>query len=381
MTEPATTSELDAAIAAAFDFAEQRAWRSHDPFDLLLSPYAKVAARGELLARVWVQLGKRTGETTRRALRVPTSLEPKAVSDFLRAAALLAAGGAAAYRTRAERLAAMLESLQVRSAHGAGWGLTFPYASRFGRIERLEPNIYTTVNATQALLDVSELNGVAGVEEAVRAARRFLLEDLGFLGFGGHRWFRYSNGGTSPIVNVQASAAHLFARLSATHDDDEAAAIADACAATVLAVQAGDGSWPYSADGRASFVDGFHTGFTLEGLAGYAEHRQSDAAPGVREAIDSGMRFFERHLVDAADRPLGFADGEPTDDPQTAAQCVQTLVVCGGADARERAAAVWRRAVASQLDFGDQRLVSLRWSVGPSVLATAHLWAQTRLEA
>ena len=372
--------DLAGAIGVVFALGERRAWRSNDPFDLLRSPYAKVVSGSDLLARVWIQLGKRTGESTRRLLRVPEATEPKAISDFLRAAMVLATEGDDAYRPIGERLAGTLASLQVPSPNGGGWGLTFPYASRFGRITANDPNIYTTLNACQALLDAGDcLEGIS-FDASVDRARRFLLDDLGFLSYGGHCWLRYSRGGTSPIVNVQASAADFFARLAAGRDDEAAAAIADGCAATVIAAQSHDGSWPYSADGRASFIDGYHTGFTIEGLAGYADRRGDDRVEGTLEAVAAGMAYFKAHLVDEESRPLDFADGRPTDDPQTAAQCAQTLVLCGEEPDRERAGAVWRIAVAGHLDPEAQRLVSFRWSVGPSVLATAHIWAELRRE-
>ena len=60
MTSETTT--LESAARHAFDTAACIDWRSHDPFDLLLSPYlGAVRRRTPLLARVSVQIGKRSG--------------------------------------------------------------------------------------------------------------------------------------------------------------------------------------------------------------------------------------------------------------------------------------------------------------------------------
>ena len=87
-------TDLERATRRAFDTASGIDWRSHDPFDLLLSPYlGGLRRRTPLGARVFVQIGKRSGARTRKLLRVPTHEEPKALADYLRAAVLLASLG------------------------------------------------------------------------------------------------------------------------------------------------------------------------------------------------------------------------------------------------------------------------------------------------
>ena len=276
----------------------------------------------------------------------------------------------------------MLADLRTHTPAGCGWGLSFPYVSRFGPIALGSPNVYTTTNVCQALLDSEGASGESvAIPELVAAARRFLIEDLGRFSFGGSLWFRYAPGGTAPIVNVQASAASLFARLAWAHADEESKPFAHEAAATAVGAQRRDGSWPYSVDGSGEFVDGFHTGFTLEGLAGYRALAGAEAVAGTEEALAKGLSYFESHLITPTDIPREYADGAPTTDAQTVAQCAQTLALCGGAGGLERALRIWRQTVSRHLDPRPEEPLSLRWTLGPAVLATAHVLDRSRDES
>ncbi len=279
---------LRAALEHGFRLAEQLDWRSHDPYDLLLSPYARPLATSPFAARAWIQVGKRTGGGVRRILRVPLHREAKALADFLRAAVVLDCLGETAYRLTAGRLEQMLGELRSTTRAGCGWGLSFPYVSRFGPIAMGSPNVYTTTNVCQALLDAEGESGE--IPELVAAARRFLIEDLGRFSFGGSLWFRYAPGGTAPIVNVQASAASLFARLGWANADEDSKPFAHEAAATAVGAQRPDGSWPYSVDGerrvRRRVPHGLHA-------------RRPRGLPRSR-----GRRCRRRHRGGARQRPL-----------------------------------------------------------------------------
>jgi hypothetical protein len=301
---------------------------------------------------------------------VPTHEEPKALADFLRAAVMLSLVGDAWPEQYVTELSTRLRQKAVPTRSGNGWGNAFPYASRFVAVPADEPNIYTTTGACQALLDDYELTEREESLEAAVLGTRYILQDLGSFMHGGVSWLRYFAGTDAPIVNVQASAASLFARAAAIRSDDELLEAADRAAYAVVTTQRGDGSWMYSVDGRGDFVDGFHTGFTLEGLDDYASRRTATEAVAVETAVASGFAYFKEHLLTVDGRPRGFADGGASRDGQTLAQAIQTLLVCGhGADVAT-AGRIWL--------LGDEQLqrapfLSLRWSVAPFAFATAYL--------
>jgi hypothetical protein len=365
-----------AAARDAFALAARLGWQSHDPYDLLLSPLGRaVQERSWLGARVVVQVGRRTGKPVRRLLHVPEHHEPKALSDFLRAAALLVRSGEAWAEPFAPELASRLRSASVAADAGRGWGLCFPYASRFISVERGVPNLYVTTAACHALLDYHELDGDAAAFETAIDGCRFIVDGLGSFEHRGRRWLRYWRHLDSPVVNVQASAASLLARAGAACGDDRLIGRADDAVDAVLTAQRSDGSWPYSDDGRAEFVDGFHTGFTLQGLADYAALRGSDA---VRDAIARGFGYFVDHLLTADGLPRGVADGKPSLEGQNVAQCIQTLVVCSrGPHDASAAGELWQRCGPRLLSSRGDRFPALRWTIAPAVLATAYLAAST----
>lgn len=374
MADEIERRQLADAARRVFELGERLDWKSYDPYDVLLSPVGRVAERAPLGARILLQLGKHSGSSLRQVLRVPRHEEPKALADFLMAAAMLAQAGEEWAAPYTETLAARLVGVATRRPEGYGWGINFPWVSRFGAMAAGEPNIYTTTVACQALLDDHELSGRASSLQSALDGARFICDSLGTFVHRGRHWLRYSTGSTSPIVNIQASSAALFARVHRLRPDERLLDVADAAAEVTVAVQRPDGSWPYADDERGDFVDGFHTGFTLQGLRQYVRHR-GDGGVSAAAAVGSGFIYFKHHLLTADGRPRGFADGRVSSDGQTVAQAIQTLVASGDADDLALAGDVWRLMLAS--DRLERPFPALRWTLGPFVVATAALLRAT----
>jgi polysaccharide biosynthesis protein VpsJ len=373
MSAPSAVSpeRLVNALRRDFSLGQSAEWRSHDPFDALLSPFARrLPEISPLLARVVQQFGRRSGVRLRRLLRVPKHEESKTLADFLQAAVILAGIGETWSNDYVSGLSARLRGRAIETETGYAWGNAFPYASRFVAVPADEPNIYTTAAACQALLDDYE---AAGREESLQAAMlgtSFILRELGSFTYQGNTWLRYFANTDAPIVNVQASTSSLFARAGGINHEDELLEAADQAAQTVVSAQRPDGSWTYSVDGRGDFVDGFHTGFTLQGLVEYAAHRDPREAVSVEAPVGRGFAYFKEHLISADGRPRGFADGAETRDGQALAQAIQTLVLWGRESDAAMASRIWLDADA-QLQRAS--FLSLRWSVAPFALSTAHL--------
>jgi hypothetical protein len=364
---------LVASIASALELAGRLDYESWDPYDMLLAPAGPLVQRlSHFGARVVVQVGKRSGRRVRRILRVPPHVEPKAVAELLRAA-VVAAPRAPELEPVAGRLARLLIGLSRPTRNGCGWGLAFPYASRFVNAADATPNLYVTIVACEALLDFASARADDEARTAAAAGCSFIVDDLGRFELGGRRWIRYWYDNDAAAVNVQASAAALLQRASDDFGEARYQAMAEDAAELVLAVQSPDGSWPYAGDGRATFVDSFHTGFTLQGLAEYAARRPDES---VTRAVDAGFRFFKTALLDQNGLPLGRVGGGVSLEGQTVAQAIQTLVVCGGREDVAAAKRLWHRhlepLLATKRPHGEP-FVALRWTVGPAALATAYL--------
>jgi polysaccharide biosynthesis protein VpsJ len=366
-----TRERLVAAVRRDFSLGTSSNWRSHDPWDLLLSPSARPLTQiSPFAARVVLQLGRRSGVGLRRLLRVPVHEEPKALADFLQAAVILDQLGETWPGEFVSELSTRLRDRAVATRVGLGWGNAFPYASRFISVPANEPNIYITTAACHALLDDYEF---AGREESLQAAvlgAQYMLRDLGTFRVGETYWLRYFAGSDAPIVNVQASASSLFARVAAIQPDDELVEAADRAAETVIAAQRDNGSWTYSVDGRGDFIDGFHTGFTLQGLLEYAASRPGGKPAAIDAAVAAGFVYFKEHLLTADGRPRDFADGAASRDGQALAQAIQTLVLCGDGGDTATAGRIW---LLTDAQRGQARFPALRWTIGPFALATAFL--------
>lgn len=372
MNDESERTALETAARRAFDTASGIDWRSHDPFDLLLSPYlGGLRQRAPFAARVFVQIGRRSGGRTRRLLRVPPHEEPKALADYLRAAVLLSSQGRAWASPWVDRLAGRLRAI----GDTPGWGLAFPYVSRFVNAPAGTPNAYTTTSVVEALLDAALFSDDPKAPERAHTGLRFVVEELGVITHSGRRWLRYWPDNDARIVNVQALAAGLLARVDSQHGDSRLGALADDLVETVLAAQRPDGSWLYSDDPRGSFIDGFHTGFNLQGLTEYTGWRSDGtrAAP-VADAVRLGLRYFHERLMTPEGLPRGFSDGRVSLDTQNVAQCIQTHVLCAR-DARDLTAAfrLWSATEVAATTKGSARYTALRWSLGPRALATSHL--------
>ena len=383
MTVTRADTDVDEIVArcrAAFELASTVDWSSYDPFDALLLPFgASAQDRSPLVARIIVQSGRRSGARLRRLAGITPHEEAKALADFLASSAWLARlpGGdwASSYH---EELTNRLEGLAIRLRHGLAWGLSFPYSSRFVSVPARTPNAYTTICCVDALLDLAEDCRDARPLDLACAGARAVSTDLGVVRRGRHFWFRYWPGDDSCIVNIQALVAGCFQRLGSMTDDRSLCAQAELAVDAVRASQRRDGSFPYSTDSRGQFTDSFHTGFVLEGLTRFRLNAPHASATGVQECVDRGMEFLRARLIGPSHFPRRSPGGRVVCDGQNVGQLIQTLVTCGGIRDRRIGADLWLRWTSESsggytATQSGRRVGSLRWEVGPTVLAGAHL--------
>jgi hypothetical protein len=367
---------------AAFELASSVEWRSYDPFDALLLPFGEsVQRRSPLVARIIVQAGRRSGHGARlrRLVGIGTHEEAKALADFLAASARLARMAAGEWASSYQPdLTNRLEEHSIRLPHGLAWGLSFPYASRFVSVPARTPNAYTTISCVDALVDAAEDRRDTRLLDLACAGARAVSTDLGIVRNGRDRWFRYWPGDDTCIVNVQALVAGCFQRLGSMTDDRSLCTQAELAVDTVRASQRRDGSFPYSTDSRGQFTDCFHTGFVLEGLTRFRLNATGASSTGVQECVDRGMEFLRTRLIGPSRLPRRSPGGRAVRDGQNVGQLIQTLVTCGGPRDRRVAADLWLRWTSESsggntATEGGRRVGSLRWEVGPIVLAGARL--------
>lgn len=106
------------------------------------------------------------------------------------------------------------------------------------------------------------------------------------------------------VINASAYRAFLLNKAGLELSEPRYLAAAHRNLNFVFSSQQMDGSWFYSTDGARDFVDHFHTCFVLKALA---KIEQLTDCSECRTAIDRGITYYMRNLIDANGLPLPFS--------------------------------------------------------------------------
>jgi hypothetical protein len=153
-------------------------------------------------------------------------------------------------------------------------------------------------------------------------------------------------GEPAAVHNANLLAALVLCEAAELCGEEGWVAEALACARFSAARQAADGSWPYSEEPYGRWVDGFHTGFVLEGLARVV--RATGDEP-LRGALERGTAFYVAQLFGPTGEPKYYPAKPYPLDALSAAQGVETLHVALGGPAA--------RAIPGQLEWIARHLV------------------------
>jgi len=106
------------------------------------------------------------------------------------------------------------------------------------------------------------------------------------------------------VVNASAYRAFLLTKAGIELSEQRYLDVARKNLNFVLACQNADGSWYYSMDGTRDFVDHFHTCFVLKALA---KIEQLIECPRTSRAVERGVDYYVKNLVDANGLPVPFS--------------------------------------------------------------------------
>jgi hypothetical protein len=106
------------------------------------------------------------------------------------------------------------------------------------------------------------------------------------------------------VVNASAYRAYLLTKAGIELSEPRYVETAGKNLNFVLASQNDDGCWFYSTDGQRDFVDHFHTCFVLKALA---KIEMLTGCPRCHAAIERGVRYYLKNLVDAEGLPVPFS--------------------------------------------------------------------------
>jgi hypothetical protein len=360
---------------AAQDYA------GRDPYDALnarLLPSAIKTSR--LTRRLVTQAVKRSPLPLQPLLGVKRQADAYTLGHVLLAAARLTGGAryggdddarrrgdaASAAPTRpevgptCERVLAQLHSMANVDGDRIAWGYHFPVHTRFFSYVPPTPNLIVTAFVAKGLAAVTRA-GLADCTAEIHGTAAFVLGGLPCVADETGHCIGYVPNDATVVHNANMLAALVLCEAAEIAGDaagtsgpspggaGAAAAWTDAalaCARYTVARQAPDGSWPYSEEPYGRWVDGFHTGFVLEGLARVV---RATGDGELRAALERGVRYYVAQLFGPDGEPKYYPHQAHPFDALSAAQGVETLHVALGGHAAQ--------AVPAQIEWIRQHLV------------------------
>ncbi len=370
MSDPWWQAEGDAVLSwlEANDFA------GYDPFDGLESRafQATPLARSALARLAWLQLFKRLPINLRPLVRVPRTVNPKALGLVLTGLARRARARGQVERELGCRLVQRLGEL--RAPGSAGWGYPFAWQNRAFYAPRNTPNAVCSAFVVAGLLDYAD---AAGDDEAAALAKSslpFFLSELSRTPVSGGMCFSYTPLDHTRIHNVNLLVVATLARLVMRAGVTEGALdVAAPALAFSLSAQRDDGSWPYGEGPAQAWVDSYHTGFNLGCLRLLEPALSRDTARAARAA---GYAYYRRALVTADGLPKHYAGRFYPIDAHVAAQGIVTALE--NADLEPRAIPIAQdtaRWAAASLGLGSGRYAYRRTRLGRIPIVYAR-WCQ-----
>lgn len=298
---------------------------SYDPYDGLNTPLRFFLFKIKILERVWLQLIKNTPFNTRKVLGVKKMQHVKTISDLLSASSLMYNKTKDEnYLKKAYDYFSLLKQKSLKEKYGTSWGLRFYFTTRFVQVNPLTPNLFNTINSLNSLLDYYQAAGVSEKKEIeclVKEGLNYIFKGLGLEERENEIVWNYWPRLRSQIFNVNSLMAGLLSRIDAVfHSDDYQEKILKTIE-FLKENQNEDGSWFYSSDAKGNFIDGFHTGYILEGLCiaklNNIKFDDKFFLKGVRYFLD---RFFTKDNL-----PKYYNNSLYPIDGQNFAQIIQTL--------------------------------------------------------
>ncbi len=382
MTSPAGDA-LDAALAVWRDLGS-RGFASFDPYDGPSARYLRPLVGASGMARRGVtQIVRRTPVPLERGIGVCPAVSAYTLGHAMATCARLYRAGA--LPDAASHAAELRLALTQRALHawpGVSWGYHFAVHTRFFHYPASMPNAIVTSYALKGLAELTAA-GLADCRNELAEGARFLLDGLPRVKDESGCCFGYLPSSSIVIHNANMLVALALVRAGIALADDALLDLAADAARFTCARQRDDGAWEYSEQEDGRWVDGYHTGFLLEGLAAV---RLVRPAAELDAAFESGMGYYLAHLFGPGGEPRYYADGGPPYDALSAAQGLETLallpVTRGGEAVSEtlRALLGWiqrrllrpdgRVAYQAHAHWTDARVFA-RWSSAPMAAALA----------
>jgi hypothetical protein len=365
------------------DRIDRSAFCSYDPYDALSSrPISLLSKIHPFIGRAAIQLIKFSPVNFRALLGIEKiRFDPKVLADLVMSHINLHELGndSREHLTEAVSIGDSLLNEAMRGQGELSWGLKFPYISRSVISDRT-PNLFTTTNAALAILHLFKSTREGKYRVHLDQINQFITQNLGSVtNEKGNAYLRYYPNTNTAVYNVNALAVRYMEEYARVTGDDTNSTLCDQIVSFLIQGQNKDGSWFYSATANGNWIDGFHTGYILDGLMTYRQRSQDKV---VVSAIESANRFYKSRLF-RDNFPLYFPGRRYPIDSQNCAQAIQTrcMLVEAGLDELASVAEMVEK-IDEELylrtrgyyryqrrSFFRNNILYLRWSQTPMLLA------------
>jgi hypothetical protein len=367
---------------ACLSYIKDKDYKSFDLYDALTnSSLNKISKKKPLLRRIIIQIRSRS-PIDLHWLGMKKMVHTKTISD------LLWYNSIKNEEVDPESVKFYFEWLiKIKNKNGYGWGLNFPYTSRFVDADENTPNLYNTINSGIAIcysLKHLNSNDQQRAKEVIQGIVNFLDQELGFVDEGDKGWYLYYPGQKYPTYNVNALALYFlsFVPLIGVEVSQDLKTKIDKIICLLIDEQEIDGSWFYSRSPKGKWIDGFHSAFIIESIAfayknGYKSHR-------VKDCLDKGWDFYISQMFTSDGYPKYFLNSNKYPiEAQNVAQSIQTISVFGTWLGKEQTVLLKRNIEHMVKNLYDSRgfiyhkkerfwtfkSAYIRWSVTPMILA------------
>lgn len=312
-------------------YCESEGYKGWDPYDGLNSKVAKaiLPLKHSAFLRLCVIQGfKRCPVNFRRIAMVPKEYNAKGIGLFLQGYCNLY--NAVAQKTELseylgskedilERIKYLADLLIKMSSdkifsgeyHGACWGYNFDWQARkLFLFPKYTPTVVATNFCATALMAAYEITGEREYIETALSSANFILEDL-------HRYypkpgnddlflFSYSKlSGNDTVYNASLLGSRLLAYCYKYTGNAVYKEAARASVSACVNDQNADGSWVYGLLPVQNWVDSFHTGYNLDGLAAFEELTRDME---FHTAIEKGFNYYVKNFFEDNGRPKYYND-------------------------------------------------------------------------
>ena len=270
---------------------EAEEFKGYDPYDALNSPILRVLSfRQKFLRIAFIQILKRLPVNPRPFLFVKKDYNPKGLGLFLWGyAKLYAREKDPRCLEQIDKILELLEGLKSRGCSGNGWGYNFDWQSRAFFVPKYTPTVVNSSFIGHALLDAWQMTGNERALEMVLPIGDFILRDLNRHEEDGTLCFSYTPLDHYFVHNANLMGASLLIRLFKQTGIAEYREKALAALAYSMNHQQGDGSWRYAEKAGSHWIDSFHTGFNLQAIRYFFNHRFGEK---YRNAFEKGVQFY-----------------------------------------------------------------------------------------